>query len=348
MNPTTAEFETEPNKQQIDKQMELNRSMNPTVAGFKTEPSACWVRNQTQHFRTQHLQEPNLNTVPAGFEPSTYAFFIFIHLQKPNGCLAFFIFINQFLMHAGFGGTQACWALNPACLGSTDPRRAGFRRSRTQAPKLNQAAPGSNYESSCHSQQYNSYPNTCHFDPNTSWNNEDILEPQSGFQAPEETCLNKNLEVQSSNLLNLVAEEIQGELPSATMKNQEEEVNTLPLEIEGQLGEVEIMLAETKQEDVPMEEEEKAQVSFEVFNGESPLTKSDFNDYFVIDMVDEILQKNTYEDPFEIYPIQAKNSIKEYINCLNTSSSLESKGAFLEELGRHIYWPKPKQPQNSH
>ncbi|GKV15265.1 hypothetical protein SLEP1_g26061 [Rubroshorea leprosula] len=110
-----------------------------------------------------------------------------------------------------------------------------------------------------YSQQYNSYPNTCHFDPNTSWNNEDILEPQSRFQAPEEeTCLNKNLEVQSSHLLNLVAEEIQGELPSATMKNQEKEVNTLPLEIEGQLGEVEIMPAETTQEDVPKEEKEKA------------------------------------------------------------------------------------------
>ncbi|GKV08424.1 hypothetical protein SLEP1_g20052 [Rubroshorea leprosula] len=172
-----------------------------------------------------------------------------------------------------------------------------------------------------------------------------ILEPQSGFQAlEEETCLNKNLEVQSSHLLNLVAEEIQGELPSATMKNQEEEVNTLLLEIEGQLEEVEIMLAETKQEDVPKEEEEKAQVSFEVFNGESPLTKSNFNDYFVIDMIDEILQKNTYEDPFEIYFIQAKDPIKEYINCLNTSSSLESKGALLEELGRHICWPKPKPP----
>ncbi|GKV09208.1 hypothetical protein SLEP1_g20747 [Rubroshorea leprosula] len=117
-----------------------------------------------------------------------------------------------------------------------------------------------------------------------------ILEPQSGFQAPEdETCLNKNLEVQSSHLLNLVAEEMQGELLSATMKNQEEEVNTLLLEIKGQLEEVENMPAETKQEDVPNEEEEKAQVSFEVFNGESPLTKSDFNDYFVIDMVDEIL-----------------------------------------------------------
>ncbi|GKV26678.1 hypothetical protein SLEP1_g35936 [Rubroshorea leprosula] len=197
--------------------------------------------------------------------------------------------------------------------------------------------------------QYNSYPNTCHFDPNTSWNNEDILEPQSGFQAPEEeTCLNKNLEVQSSHLLNLVAEKIQGELPSATMKNQEEEVNILPLEIEGQLGEVEIMPAETKQEDVPKEEEGEAQVSFEVFNEEPLLTKSDFNDYFVIDMVDEILQKNTYEDPFEIYLIQAKNPIKKYINCLNTSSSLESKGALLEELGRHICWPKPKPPQNSH
>ncbi|GKV17123.1 hypothetical protein SLEP1_g27665 [Rubroshorea leprosula] len=201
----------------------------------------------------------------------------------------------------------------------------------------------------CECQQYNSYPNTCHFDPNTSWNNEDILEPQSGFQVlEEETCLNKNLEVQSSRLHNLVAEEIQGELPSATMKNQDEEVNTLLLEIEGQLGEVEIMPAETKQEDVPKEEEEKAQVSFEVFNGESPLTKSDFNDYFVIDMVDEILQKNTYEDPFEIYFIQAKDPIKAYINCLNTSSSLESKGALLEELGRHICWPKPKPPQNSH
>ncbi|GKV18263.1 hypothetical protein SLEP1_g28668 [Rubroshorea leprosula] len=200
-----------------------------------------------------------------------------------------------------------------------------------------------------YSQQYNSYPNTCHFDPNTSWNNEVILEPQSGFQAlEEETCLNKNLEVQSTHLLNLVAEEIQGELPSATMKSQEEEVNTLPLEIGEQLGEVEIMPAETKQEDVPKEEEEKAQVSFEVFNGESPLTKSDFNDYFVIDMVDEILQKNTYEDSFETYLIQAKDSIKEYINCLNTSSSLKSKGALLEELGRHIFWPKPKPPQNSY
>ncbi|GKV40268.1 hypothetical protein SLEP1_g47935 [Rubroshorea leprosula] len=161
-----------------------------------------------------------------------------------------------------------------------------------------------------------------------------ILDPQSGFQAPkEETCLNKNLEVQSSHLLNLVAEEIQGELPSATIKNQEEEVNTLLLEIEGQLEEVENMPAKAKQGDVPKEEEEKAQVSFEVFNGESPLTKSDFNDYFVIDMVDEILQKNTYEDPFEIYLIQAKDSIKEYINCLNTSSFLESKGELLEELG---------------
>ncbi|GKV06950.1 hypothetical protein SLEP1_g18767 [Rubroshorea leprosula] len=110
-----------------------------------------------------------------------------------------------------------------------------------------------------YSQQYNSYPNTCHFDPNISWNNEDILEPQSWFQAPEEeTCLNKNLEIQSSHLLNLVAEEIQGELPSATMKNQEEEVNTLLLEIEGQLDEVENMPAEAKQEDVPKEEEEKA------------------------------------------------------------------------------------------
>ncbi|GKV51253.1 hypothetical protein SLEP1_g57921 [Rubroshorea leprosula] len=105
------------------------------------------------------------------------------------------------------------------------------------------------------------------------------------------------------------------------MKNQEEEVNTLHLEIEGQLGEVEIMPAKTKQEDVPKEEEEKAQVAFE---------------------------KNTYEDPFEIYLIQAKDPIKEYINCLNASSSLESKGALLEELGRHIYWPKPKPPQNSH
>ncbi|GKV06576.1 hypothetical protein SLEP1_g18451 [Rubroshorea leprosula] len=178
----------------------------------------------------------------------------------------------------------------------------------------------------CECQQYNSYPNTCHFDPNTSWNDEDIYEPQSGFQAPEEeTCLNKNLEVQSSHLLNLAAEEVQG-----------------------QLEEVENMLAEAKQEDVPKEEEEKAKVSFEVFNGESPLTKSDFNYYFVIDMVDEILQKNTYKDPFEIYLIQAKNPIKKYINCLNTSSSLESKGALLEELGRHIYWPKPKPPQNRH
>ncbi|GKV10345.1 hypothetical protein SLEP1_g21725 [Rubroshorea leprosula] len=104
------------------------------------------------------------------------------------------------------------------------------------------------------------------------------------------------------------------------------------------------MLAETKQEDVLKEEEEKSQVSFEVFNGESPLTKSDFNDYFVIVMVDEILPKNTYEDPFEIYPTQAKDLIKEYINCLNTSSSLESKAALLEELGRHVYWPKPKPP----
>ncbi|GKV16190.1 hypothetical protein SLEP1_g26871 [Rubroshorea leprosula] len=200
-----------------------------------------------------------------------------------------------------------------------------------------------------YSQQYNSYPNACNVDPNTSWNNEDILEPQSRLQAQEkELCLDKNLETQSSHLLNLVAEEIQGELPSATMKNQEEKVTTLPLEIGGQLGEVEIMPTETKQEDVPKEEEEKAQVSFEVFNGESPLTKSDFNDYFVIDMIDEILQKNTYEDPFEIYFIQAKNPIKKYINCLNTSSSLESKGALLEELGRHIYWPKPKPPQNSH
>ncbi|GKV46881.1 hypothetical protein SLEP1_g53842 [Rubroshorea leprosula] len=67
------------------------------------------------------------------------------------------------------------------------------------------------------------------------------------------------------------------------------------------------MPAETKQEDVPKEEEEKAQVSFE---------------------------KNTYEDSFEIYFIQAKDPIKEYINCLNTSSSLKSKGALLEELGR--------------
>ncbi|GLT35487.1 hypothetical protein SLA2020_099360 [Shorea laevis] len=132
------------------------------------------------------------------------------------------------------------------------------------------------------------------------------------------------------NLLHLVAEEIQGELPSAAIKHQEEEVNTLSLEIGGQLEEVEIMPAETKQEDVPKEEEEKAQVSFEVSNGESLLTKSDFNDYFVIDMVDEILQKNTYEDPFEI------------------TSFLESKGAILEELGRHICCPKPKPPQNSH
>ncbi|GKU99042.1 hypothetical protein SLEP1_g11955 [Rubroshorea leprosula] len=108
------------------------------------------------------------------------------------------------------------------------------------------------------------------------------------------------------------------------------------------------MPAETKQEDVSKEEEEKSQVSFEVFNRESLLIKFDFNDYFVIGMVDEILQKNTYEDPFEIYPIQAKDPIKEYINCLNTSSSLESKGALREELGRHICWPKPKPPQNSH
>ncbi|GLT87345.1 hypothetical protein SLE2022_054330 [Rubroshorea leprosula] len=109
------------------------------------------------------------------------------------------------------------------------------------------------------------------------------------------------------------------------------------------------MHAKTKQEDVPKEEEEKAQVSFEVFNEESLLTKSYFNDYFVIDMVDEILQENTYEDPFEIDLIQAKDPIKEYINCLNISSSfLESKGAILEELGRHIFWPKPKPPQNSH
>ncbi|GKV24307.1 hypothetical protein SLEP1_g33934 [Rubroshorea leprosula] len=177
----------------------------------------------------------------------------------------------------------------------------------------------------------------------------ELRPPQSGFQSQEEeTCLDKNLEVQSSHLLNLVVEEIQGELPSVTMKNQEK-VNILPLKIEGQLGEVEIMPTETKQEDVPKEEEEKAQVSFEVFNGESPLTKSDFNDYFVIDMVDEILQKNTYEDPFEIYLIQAKDPIKEYINCLNTSSSsLESNGAILEELGKHISWPKSKPPQNSH
>ncbi|GKV27140.1 hypothetical protein SLEP1_g36344 [Rubroshorea leprosula] len=60
--------------------------------------------------------------------------------------------------------------------------------------------------------------------PNSSWNNEDILNPQSRFQAQEEeTCLDKNLEVQSSYLLNLVAEEIKGELPSAIMANQEEE-----------------------------------------------------------------------------------------------------------------------------
>ncbi|GLT90339.1 hypothetical protein SLE2022_082780 [Rubroshorea leprosula] len=132
------------------------------------------------------------------------------------------------------------------------------------------------------------------------------------------------------------------------MKHQEEEENTLSLEIGGQLGEVESIPAETKQEDVPKEEEEKAQVAFEVSNKESPLTKSDFNDYFVIDIVDEILQKNTYKDPFEIYLMQAKDPIKEYINCLNTSSSLESKGALREELGRHICWPKPKPPQNSH
>ncbi|GKV39823.1 hypothetical protein SLEP1_g47539 [Rubroshorea leprosula] len=125
-------------------------------------------------------------------------------------------------------------------------------------------------------------------------------------------------------------------LPSATMKHQEEEENTLSLEIGGQLGEVKSIPAKTKQEDVPKEEEEKAQVAFEVSNKESPLTKSDFNDYFVIDIVDEILQKNTYEDPFEIDLIQAKDSIKEYINCLNTSSSLKSKGALREELGRHI------------
>ncbi|GKV33041.1 hypothetical protein SLEP1_g41592 [Rubroshorea leprosula] len=90
-------------------------------------------------------------------------------------------------------------------------------------------------------------------------------------------------------ILNLVAEEMRGELPSATMKNQEEKVNTLPLEIEGQLEEVESIPTKTKQEDVPKEEEEQAQVSFEVFNGESPLTKSDFNDHFVINMVDKIL-----------------------------------------------------------
>ncbi|GLU18799.1 hypothetical protein SLE2022_350810 [Rubroshorea leprosula] len=128
------------------------------------------------------------------------------------------------------------------------------------------------------------------------------------------------------------------------MKNQEEEVNTLRLEIGGQLGEVEIMLAKLNKRMPLRKKRKKAQVSFEVFNGESPLTKSDFNDYFVIDMVDEILQKNTYEDPFEIYLIQAKDPIKEYINCLNTSSSLESKEAILEELGRHISWSKPKPP----
>ncbi|GLT29787.1 hypothetical protein SLA2020_046320 [Shorea laevis] len=133
------------------------------------------------------------------------------------------------------------------------------------------------------------------------------------------------------------------------MKNQEEKVNMLPLEIEGQLEEVESIPAKTKQEDVIKEEEEKAQVSFEVFNGESPLIEYNFNDYFVIDMVDEILQEITYENPFEIYVIQAKDPIKEYINCLNTSSSsLESKGAILEELGRHISWPKPKPPQYNH
>ncbi|GLU11477.1 hypothetical protein SLE2022_282180 [Rubroshorea leprosula] len=132
------------------------------------------------------------------------------------------------------------------------------------------------------------------------------------------------------------------------MKNQEEKVNTLPLEIEGQLEEVESIPAKTKQEDVLKEEEEQAQVSFEVFNEESPLTKSDFNDYFVIDMVDKILQENTYKDPFEIYLIQAMDPIKEYINCLNTSSSsLKSKGTILEELGRHISWPKPKPPENN-
>ncbi|GKV39805.1 hypothetical protein SLEP1_g47522 [Rubroshorea leprosula] len=109
-----------------------------------------------------------------------------------------------------------------------------------------------------HSLQYNSYPNTCNVYPNTSWNNEDILEPQSRFQAQEEElCLDKNLETQSSHLLKLVAEEIQGELPSATMKNQEEEVDTLLLEIEGQLGKVEIMPAETKQEDVPKRKRKK-------------------------------------------------------------------------------------------
>ncbi|GKV11210.1 hypothetical protein SLEP1_g22481 [Rubroshorea leprosula] len=146
------------------------------------------------------------------------------------------------------------------------------------------------YQALIQNQLYNPYPNTCNFDPNTSRNNEDILEPQSRFQAQEEeSCLDKNLEAQSSHLLNVVAEEIQGELPSATMKNQEEKVNTLPLEIGGQLGEVEIMPAETKQEDVPKKEEEKAQVSFEVFNGKSLLTKSDFNDCFVIGMVDDIL-----------------------------------------------------------
>ncbi|GKU89925.1 hypothetical protein SLEP1_g3994 [Rubroshorea leprosula] len=164
-----------------------------------------------------------------------------------------------------------------------------------------------------------------------------------GFDHFSHDCLFKRY-----NLLNLVAEKIQGELPSATMKHQEEEENTLSLEIGGQLGEVESIPAETKQEDVSKEEEERAQVSIEVFNAESPLVKFDFNEYFLVDMVDEILQENTYKDPLKIYLIQAKEPIKEYVNCLNTSSSyLESKGAILEELGRRICWPKPKPPQNS-
>ncbi|GLT96683.1 hypothetical protein SLE2022_142890 [Rubroshorea leprosula] len=118
------------------------------------------------------------------------------------------------------------------------------------------------------------------------------------------------------------------------MTNQEEEVDTLPLEIEGQLREVESILAETKQEDVLEEEEEKAQVSFEVFNGESPLTKSNFNNYFVIDMVDEILQENTYEDPFEIYFIQEKDPIKEYILLEHTLIFLEIKGGNPRRIGK--------------
>ncbi|GKU88937.1 hypothetical protein SLEP1_g3144 [Rubroshorea leprosula] len=54
---------------------------NPAPAGTQLEHSAYWVRNRTQHCR---------NPAAAGFdarfdfERSSYAFFIFIHLQKPN------------------------------------------------------------------------------------------------------------------------------------------------------------------------------------------------------------------------------------------------------------------------